>query len=280
MGLRRERPDVAVLVSSFERPWHLRRVLESLAHQTVAARMEVVVTDDGSRDETPSVVEQFAATAPFDVHFTTHPHGTYHLSRCRNEGVAASRAPYLLFLDGDCLVLPDHVEIHLRQRRANLVSAGYCYLLDEPTSARIDLDVVREGTYAQWVTPAERRRVRKMDWKARWHAALRHPTKPKLFGGNVGIWRSDYERVNGYDEEFRGWGCEDDDLRHRLRSQRVLIRSIARWTQTYHLWHPRGVTTPDQWRLGANVALLNGPPRPARCRLGLDQHLSTRRAAA
>ena len=42
---------------------------------------------------------------------------------------------------------------------------------------------------------------------------IRHPTKPKLIGNNVGIWRRDYERVNGYDENFEGWGCEDDDLR-------------------------------------------------------------------
>ena len=38
--------------------------------------------------------------------------------------------------------------------------------------------------------------------------------------------RADYERVNGYDENFVGWGCEDDDLRLRLRHAGVRIESI------------------------------------------------------
>ncbi len=107
-------PEIALLVSTYQRPQHLRRALLSIALQRgVDGQMEVVVTDDGSRDETPRVVEEFARTARFPVQFTTHPHSTFQLARCRNEGVAASRAPYLLFLDGDCILPPDHVAIHL-----------------------------------------------------------------------------------------------------------------------------------------------------------------------
>jgi GT2 family glycosyltransferase len=108
-----------------------------------------------------------------------------------------------------------------------------------------------------------------MDRKARLYSLLRHPTKPKLFGGNIGISRADYEAVNGYDENFEGWGCEDDDLRLRLRQAGVRVHSILRWTRTYHLWHPRGETTPEQWKEGANVGYLTRGRRPTRCHNGL-----------
>src|SRR5262245_15146495 len=116
------RPEIAVLISSFERPAHLRRALASIAAQKgLRGSLEVVVTDDGSRDETPKIVREFAASVPFPVRMTTHPHDGFQLARCRNEGVAASTADYLLFLDGDCIIPPDHLKIHLDRRRENTV---------------------------------------------------------------------------------------------------------------------------------------------------------------
>ena len=53
--------------------------------------MELIVTDDGSTDETPQIVADFAGRVPFRVAFTTHPHTTFRLARSRNEGVEASR---------------------------------------------------------------------------------------------------------------------------------------------------------------------------------------------
>src|SRR5262245_8714249 len=104
------KPEIALLISSYQRPGHLRRALLSIALQKdFTSAMEVVVTDDGSTDETLDVVREFAQSVNFPVHFTTHPHAAFQLARCRNEGVAASTAPYVLFLDGDCILPPDHV---------------------------------------------------------------------------------------------------------------------------------------------------------------------------
>ena len=111
------RVEVSLLMSTYQRPTHLRRALESIAAQRgVGGRFEVVVTDDGSTDETPEIVAEFARRADFRVAFTTHPHTTFRLARSRNEGVAASRAPYILFLDGDCIWPTDHVQVHLERR--------------------------------------------------------------------------------------------------------------------------------------------------------------------
>jgi glycosyltransferase involved in cell wall biosynthesis len=263
-------PEIALLISTYQRPAHLRRALLSVSHQREAAgQMEVVVTDDGSTDETPQLVRNFAATAKFPVHFTTHEHATFQLARCRNEGVSASTAPYLLFLDGDCILPPDHVAMHLAQRKPGVVMAGDFAKLDQTTSERVNDEVLRRGEFVAWAPQEELRRLKKQDRKAHLYQLLRHPTKPKLVGNNVGIWRCDYERVNGYDENFQGWGCEDDDLRLRLRRAGVRIQSILRWTHTYHLWHPTDSTYPQSWREGRNVDYLNRKGVLVRCLNGL-----------
>ncbi len=147
--------------------------------------------------------------------------------------------------------------------------AGDCCRLDEATSRRITGDAITSDAYRAWAPASELKRLAKLDRSSRFYRLIRHPTKPKLIGNNVGIWRSDFERINGYDENFEGWGCEDDDLRYRLRKAGVAIESILRWTCAYHLWHPVDPTAPVKWRQGKNVQYLLRKGRPTRCENGL-----------
>ena len=67
--------EIAVIVSTFERPGHLERCLASLVGQRGAeGRFEVVVTDDGSRDETLRLLAAAVGRLPFPCRFTTHAH--------------------------------------------------------------------------------------------------------------------------------------------------------------------------------------------------------------
>jgi GT2 family glycosyltransferase len=262
-------PDLAIIVTSFQMPWHIRRVLESIAAQQTSRRLEVVVADDGSTDETPRVVSEFAAAAPFLVRFVTHPHTEFHAARCRNDGVRHSSAPYLLFIDGDCLMPPDHVEQHLRASRPGVVTCSYCVRLDHAVSQHVTLEAVRGGKFMQWATSEQLSKLRQMHFKSIWYSAIGHPTKPAFRSGDFALARTDFERVNGFDENFIGWGCEDDDFGRRLRAASLRAISILNRTRAYHLWHPPAPTRPAEWKRGANVAYLQRPIRLTRCPSGL-----------
>jgi hypothetical protein len=99
----------------------------------------------------------------------------------------------------------------------------------------------------------------------------------------MGIWRRHLDAANGFDQRFRAWSCEDDDLAARLRSMGVRIRTALGYTHGYHLWHPPHSTTPTRWRDGPNVPYLRRPVRLARCLDGLERRsfasLSIRTAA-
>jgi glycosyltransferase involved in cell wall biosynthesis len=266
--------EIGVIVSSYQRPDHLMRTLTSIElQQGVAGMFEVVISDDGSEDETAELVQAFSDRVDFPVTFVTHPHDGFQLARCRNEGAAASNARYVLFVDGDCILPPDHLAEHLKRREPGVVMGGDCIRLEREPSDEVTLETLRQGLFPA-TPPSEKRRMRRQSRKAWFYNLVRHPTKPKLIGNNIGIWWEDYQRLNGYDQNFVGWGCEDDDLRLRAHRTGLKVKSILRWTYTYHLWHPTEETQPDEWKNGLNVAYLKRPIRLTRCLNGLQRRSS------
>jgi len=264
------KPQISVVVCTYERPENLRRVLASIEGQRdVPGTIEVIVADDGSRDETVDVFRQFRRRVNFPTRFVTHEHAGFCPGRCRNEGVAASQADYLLLLDGDCLMPPDHVRIHLERRCPGAVQMGDCLRLSTDVSSQVTEEMAQSGTFSSLGNRSERWRLWRKACLAWWHNFRRHPRKPVLIGNNLGLWRSDYERVNGFDENFVGWGCEDDDFGMRLRCAGLKLQSILWWTRTYHLWHPPHPTAPARWKQGPNVEYYLRGFRLTRCGNGL-----------
>lgn len=264
------RPDISLVVNTFRKPGHLELVLESIVRQAhVAGRFEVIVSDDGSDDRTRGVVDALAARAPFPVTFTTLPHDGFRLARTRNQGARLARGRALLFLDGDCVLPRDHVAAHLDRLRPGRALLGYCARLDEATSRTVDASDLGAETVRRIVPRTERAALAARHRRMVWHTALRHPTKPRLAGGNFSVWREDFVRINGFDERFVGWGQEDDDLGLRLRAAGVRLESILDRAWTLHVWHPVDPSAAPRWRDGANVAYFARRGRLTACRRGL-----------
>lgn len=266
------RPDISLIVNTFQKPRHLSLVLASIALQEgVAGRLEVVVADDGSDATTHDLVTDFASRVPFPVRYTTEPHDGFRLARVRNRGAALATGDTLLFLDGDSVLPPDHVAIHLAARRRGRAQIGDVVRLAEEVSRDLMPGSLATTTLRTLAAPAELRRLARRHRKSVLQNLFRHPTKPRLAGGNFAVWRSDYLRVNGSDERFRGWGQEDDDLGLRLRSAGVALSSILGRTCTYHVWHPSDPSATARWRDGVNVPYFLRRGRLTRCRLGIER---------
>lgn len=60
--------------------------------------------------------------------------------------------------------------------------------------------------------------------------------RPASVGGSVIVHKEAWEKVNGYDERFRGWGGEDRAFAYALET---MTRDLLRYpSPIYHLWHP------------------------------------------
>jgi glycosyltransferase involved in cell wall biosynthesis len=93
-------PKVSVVIAAYNAAAFVADTLESVLAQTLAD-IEVIVVNDGSTDCTKEVVRGFP-----DRRLILLEQRNAGVSSARNTGLAAARAPYVLFLDADDLLLP------------------------------------------------------------------------------------------------------------------------------------------------------------------------------
>jgi predicted glycosyltransferase involved in capsule biosynthesis len=104
-------------------------------------------------------------------------------------------------------------------------------------------------------------------WRIR--LGLASPRK-QVLGGHFSINRSDFAKVNGFDEKFVGWGGEDIDLGIRLVSSGVYGRSVIRSARVLHMWHAREKNSED-WKKGVNMDYFNRKHIKPVCDVGLKK---------
>jgi glycosyltransferase involved in cell wall biosynthesis len=97
-------PIVSVLMPTYQQAAFIRRALESLRAQTLAA-WELIVVDDGSTDETATILTGYD-DARIHVVRNTRNQG---LGAALNQATALARGRYLAYLPSDDLYDPDHL---------------------------------------------------------------------------------------------------------------------------------------------------------------------------
>lgn len=97
---------ISVVIPTYNRENYIAACIESVIGQTYKDK-EIIVVDDGSRDNTREVVSQYEGKDSFK-YIRQDNRG---VSAARNRGIAESRGDYIAFLDSDDLWLPDHLNV-------------------------------------------------------------------------------------------------------------------------------------------------------------------------
>jgi glycosyltransferase involved in cell wall biosynthesis len=258
---------LALVINTFDQPDYLARVLAAVARQTVPPD-EVLLADDGSAPLTRDLFLQWAAVQSCHTAHVWQPHDGFRRSHILNQAIAAARADYLVFLDGDSLPHPNFVSDHRAAARRGCFVQGHRALVKPHAAAWFGKnDFYRDRRHAFW-----QNQIAGLKNTFRWPFVV---VKVKnhlrgIRGCNLAIWRDDLVRVNGYNEAFTGWGREDSELAARLLNtglQRLDMRGRA---LCFHLWHPPA----SRAQLAANDGLLESTLREknTRCEHGLDHH--------
>ena len=129
------KPLVSVLIPAYNASAWIADTIRSALSQTWE-NIEIIIVDDGSRDETLAVTKRFASNR---VSVVTQQNGG--AAAARNRAFSLSQGEYIQWLDADDLLSPDKIEKQVRaaaEARNNrlLLSCGWGHFIYRPSKAR------------------------------------------------------------------------------------------------------------------------------------------------
>jgi len=96
-------PKISVVIPVYNKAAAIQTTLESVTSQKLSVPFEIVVVDDGSRDQSGEIIRDLAQTDARIRYFFQENTG---VSAARNYGVKQARGEWVVFLDADDLFLP------------------------------------------------------------------------------------------------------------------------------------------------------------------------------
>jgi len=242
--------DVSVIVSTYNQPAWLEKVLLGFSRQDFRG-FELIIADDGSREETRALIAGFAKESDFPVRHLWHEDRGYRRSIILNAAILASAGEYLVFSDGDCIPRHDFVRSHVGLREpGHFLSGGSVYLSME-VSRSIAREDVLSGRFADpgWLRARGQRlgrhRLRLVGPGVR-ATLLDHltPTRPTWNLNNASTWRAPLFAVNGMEMEMQ-YGGADRALGSRLENLGLKGKGARFRAVLLHLDHSRPYKTKE-----------------------------------
>lgn len=240
---------LSVIVSTYNSPESLHKTLASLACQTFPD-FEVLIADDGSGPETVAAIEQIQAETQLNIRHLWHEDLGFRKNTILNKAVQASRNPYLVFLDGDCIARADLIATHLSHAKpGRVLTCGSQIDLPRQLHSELTPDAIAAGRPfdPKWLAARgvqfpllrsdKRIRLRcRQPWSRMLDAML--PRSGGFVGCNSSVWKADILKVNGFDESIT-YGVDDKDLAIRLMNAGVQSRRLKYSLVYVHLEHQR-----------------------------------------
>ncbi len=239
---------VGVVISTYNSPEWLEKVLWGYMHQTRPAD-EIVIADDGSRDDTRALIDSFKQHLPI-VH-VWQPDEGFQKSRILNKALVASTADYLIFTDQDCIPRKDFIATHIEYAQEGyLLSGGYFKLPMDISKKLTREDIESERAFnLSWL----RKQGLPLSFKCtklsplKWFTRLmNHITTAKATwnGCNASGWRTDLLKTNGFNEEMQ-YGGQDREFGLRLVNMGLRSKQIRYSAIALHLDHKRPYKTKE-----------------------------------
>ena len=223
-----------LLISTYNWPEALSVVLRSVLNQTVMPD-EVIIADDGSDERTRAVIDDFRKEFPIDLKHVWHEDKGFRKSKILNRAIALATSEYIIQVDGDCFLHSRFIEDHIENANRDRYLYGTRVRIREQKVPEV---LEKKDLEINFFKPGLKKRPRNI--RIPFLSSLFKPhmeVSPKFRGCNTSFWKEDFIAVNGYNEDFEGWGPEDSELMVRMHNLGIKAQRLKFNAIVYHLDH-------------------------------------------
>ena len=227
---------VSLIITTYNWKEALVLVLASALRQTRLPD-EIIVADDGSSDGTGEMVAHTAQGARVPILHSWQEDKGFRAAMSRNRAIAKAKGEYIILVDGDIILERHFIQDHLVAARQGFFVQGGRVLLSQRKTGNV-LSRNGQGRVSFFDASLSNRKN-----------AIRSRLLSSFFSGegrggdgvracNLAFFKQDALAINGFNEDFQGWGREDSDFACRLIHQGIRRYNLRFAAVAYHLHHP------------------------------------------
>lgn len=229
-----EKLSNSLVIATYNWPEALELVLKSVKAQSVYPD-EIIIADDGSSEDTKAVIEAFRIEVNIPLLHIWQEDSGFRKAKILNKAIAKASGCYIIQVDGDCILHPRFVEDHLSFTAPNTylfgtrvnIQESHLKILFERKQIKFNAlsSGIKKRTRALHVPILSRLYKEKTDYSTKYR------------GCNASYFKSDFISINGYNEDFEGWGREDSELVLRFHNKNMKARRLRYRGIVYHIYH-------------------------------------------
>jgi len=198
---------ICLLITTYNWPEALELVLESVKLQSVYPD-EIVIADDGSTEETKNLISRFEKSISVPLKHLWHEDIGFTKTIILNKALSEINSDYIIQIDGDVILHKHFVKDHIKLSEENVYLFGSRISIKEEYSKKV---LSNKKIKFYWTNNGLLRKTRAiyLPFFSKYLGKKSNVNSGKLRGCNMSYWKKDAITINGYNEDFIGWGYED-----------------------------------------------------------------------
>jgi len=227
---------VSLIISTYNRPDALFRVLESIELQTQIPD-EIIIADDGSDYKTKECVEKFNRSSTLKLTHSWQQDKGFRVAESRNKAIAKSTCDYLILIDGDVILHNKFIEDHLNHAEKGFFVQGSRVFLSKETTIRVlKAGLSKFHLFSKGLN--NRKNLIYLGFFSKLFVKKKNYIKG-IKTCNLAFYRKDCIVINGFNNNMIGWGREDSEFIVRLLNYGINRKNVHFNLIQFHLWHEK-----------------------------------------
>lgn len=227
--------NTSLIITTYNRKDALELVILSALKQSVKPD-EIIVADDGSRADTAELIHEYQQKSDVPIIHSWQEDIGFRLSAVRNRAISQAKYEYIIMVDGDIVMHRHFIKSHVKFAAPDrFLQGSRVLLLDEATHKALK---DKRTSFSFFATGVKSRfNALYLPWISSFFSySLNDLTRTR--GCNQSFWKSDIYEVNGFNEDFVGWGREDTEFMVRMINSGKHCFKMKLEGFGHHLYHP------------------------------------------